>query len=238
MNFRISPPGPLAVLLAALSLVSFNRVPRAGASITSGGAVGVALVEPREREERLDVLRLIAEHSSGTYIGEMLLQRDSALARWRDRGAPLTVWIQSAPGIPEWSESYAEDVRDAFRKWDALRLPVRFAFIADSAHADVHVTFVDEFDEEVSGRTRWVRDEDWWITSADIALAVHHRGGPVLDNVAMKAMTLHEIGHLLGLDHTGDPKSIMASKVRVRSLSNADRATARLLYTLPAGGVR
>jgi predicted Zn-dependent protease len=69
-------------------------------------------------------------------------------------------------------------------------------------------------------------------------LAVHHHKGDVLDEDAMRAMALHEIGHLLGLDHTYDVRSIMAPKVRVRSLSSADKATVRLLYTLPPGAVR
>jgi predicted Zn-dependent protease len=66
-------------------------------------------------------------------------------------------------------------------------------------------------------------------------LAVAHHDGVMLDDDAMHAMTLHEVGHLIGLDHTKDPLSVMAPRVRVRELSRADRATAQLLYALPPG---
>jgi hypothetical protein len=185
------------------------------------------------------VLRPLLKRGQGTYIAEMLAARDSALARWHDlKGVPLSIWIQPQTKINDWRPEFATGVRDAFLEWDALRLPVRFAFTPDSASADVHITFVDHFDEPISGRTKWARDDDWWIIGADIVLAVHHRNGNALDDDSMKAMALHEIGHLLGLDHTGDSTSIMAPKVRVRDLSPADRATVRLLYTLPPGAVR
>ena len=115
---------------------------------------------------------------------------------------------------------------------------MRFAFIADSARADVHVTWVDQFHEPISGKTVWARDEGWWIVGADITIAVHHSQGPALDSSAIKAIALHEVGHLLGLDHARDSTNIMAPRVRVRELSAADRATLRLLYELPAGKVR
>ena len=67
---------------------------------------------------------------------------------------------------------------------------------------------------------------------------MHHHQGEQLAGDAMCAMALHEIGHLLGLDHTADSSSIMAPRVRVRELSDADRATVRLLYALPAGPLR
>ncbi len=233
----------IALVVALLPLTSFVSVPRTSprTSVESGGAVDRPLKRRDsdslpEREERR--LRL-SQGAQGTYIGEMLAERDSALARWPDRrGIPLDVWIQPSSSVEAWSESYVREVAAAFGEWDMLQLPVRFAFTSDSAHANVHVSFVRQFDEEISGRTTWARDDHWWITDADIVLAVYHHNGARLDDDAMHAMSLHEIGHLLGLDHTLDPMSIMASRVRVRALSDADRATVRLVYTLPPGGVR
>ncbi len=237
---------PRLPLLAAfaLALVPVTGAPRPAVvwtTVASGGVVANPLSARAVERERVktEVRRRLAERGSGTYIGEMLAERDSALARWPDRGGlPLTVWIQSASAVEDWRDEYVTSVRDAVNGWDALALPVRFAFETDSARADVRVTFIDQFDEAISGRTKWERDNNWWIVNADIVLAVHHRGGPALDDDAMRALALHEMGHLLGLDHTDDVTSIMAPRVRVRSLSSADRATVRLLYTLPPGGVR
>jgi hypothetical protein len=228
------------LLLTALPFAGAGK-PHGHTSVASGGLVERPF-SPRAAErarEKEDVRRRLTEGSNGTYIGEMLAERDSALARWPDRhGRPLTVWIQPTSEIPDWREEYADGVRRAVHAWDSLELPVHFAFSSDSARADVHISFIDHFDEPISGRTKWARDDDWWITNADIVLAVHHRSGGALDVDAMHAMALHELGHLLGLDHTEDPTSIMAPRVRVRELSAADLATVRLLYTLPPGGVR
>ena len=246
MTFRTSRTSRLrvgstaALLVALLPLTASSvRSPHGRTSVASGGALGRPLATAGDAPSRAAVRRALAERAGGTYITEMLAERDSALARWPDQGgAPLVVWVQPTSDIVGWASSYADDVRGAFRQWGALELPVRFAFASDSASADVHVNFVDHFDEEISGRTKWTRDDAWWITDADIVLAVYHRDGPMLDHDAMRAMALHEIGHLLGLDHTADSTSIMAPRVHVRSLSRADSATVRLLYTLPPGGVR
>jgi hypothetical protein len=234
--------GWLALFLLALAPLSgARRMPRTLTSVASSGSVARPLSRRARATEtlRATVRRRLAEKGAGTYVGEMLAERDSALARWPDRhGAPLTVWIQPGLGVADWTDDDHIAVRDAFLEWGALDLPVHFAFVADSAAANVHVTFVSRFAEPISGRTHWTRDEDWWITDADIVLAVHHQTGAPLDSDAMHAMALHEVGHLLGLDHTDDATSVMAPTVRVRGLSSADRATVRLLYTLPPGGVR
>jgi predicted Zn-dependent protease len=122
--------------------------------------------------------------------------------------------------------------------WQNTGVAVAFVFTRDSANADVHVTWRDHFDEQISGKTMWARDENWWIVDANISIALHHNRGEALDASAVRAIALHEVGHLLGLDHSNDTTNIMTARVRVRDLSNADRATMRLLYTLPPGSVK
>ena len=101
----------------------------------------------------------------------------------------------------------------------------------------MHVKWIDRFNEPISGKTVWSRDDSWWIVDGDITIALHHRDGDPLDAPQVRAIALHEIGHLLGLDHTTDASNIMAPRVRVRELSSADQATIRLIYSVPAGKI-
>lgn len=194
-----------------------------------------AVTVPRDIE---DVRRRLREGATGTYVNELLLQRDSALARWPDRRTrPLRVWIQPDTPTSDFRAGFPDIVRNAFEEWTATGIPLVFSFVHDSSRADVHVTWIDRFDEQISGKTLWAHDDDWWIVEANIVLAIHHRGGEPLDSSAVRAIALHEVGHLIGLDHTSDTANIMTPKVRVKELSDADRATARLLYALPPGKV-
>ena len=195
-----------------------------------------AISASRDNEE---IRRRLREGSAGTYVNELLVERDSALARWPDRRAkPLRVWVQPNSPMLDFSTDYPGIVRSAFEEWGTTGIPLAFSFVRDSTKADVHVTWIDRFDEQISGKTLWAHDDDWWIVEANIVLAVHHRGGEPLDSSAVRAIALHEIGHLLGLDHTQDAANIMTPKVRVKELSEPDRATARLLYKLPPGKVK
>src|SRR5689334_7069523 len=66
-----------------------------------------------------DVRRRMRTEGAGTYIGDILRERDSALAHWPDRkGVPLTVWVQPTSGVRDFSVSYVDRVRDAFAEWD------------------------------------------------------------------------------------------------------------------------
>jgi hypothetical protein len=183
-----------------------------------------------------EILRRVRELSGGTFIHDVIAAHDSALARWPDRLVnPLRVWIQNGTWLSDWDDERSAIVRSAFTTWSETGLPLLFTFVLDSAAADVHVTWTDRFNESISGKTLWAHNDAWWIVDASIQLAVHHRDGTALDLDATRAIALHEVGHLIGLDHTRDTTSIMTPRVRVKELSTADRSTAYLLYSLPPG---
>jgi proline iminopeptidase len=205
--------------------------------------VGTARVEVGGGDPQmgaLSVRRQLQLASAGTYIGELLAQRDSALTRWPDRPAdrPLAVYVATGAGMTGWRPEYVRQVAAAFAAWARAGVPLQFRLVDDSSRADVRVTWVDRFSEPISGRTVWSRDDRWWMIDANVTLALHHSDGAPLDADQVRAIALHEVGHLLGLDHTADPGNVMAPRVRVRELSAADEATVRLLYAVPAGRVR
>jgi len=203
---------------------------------SAGG--NVSLRAFRNDDDKEKARAKVRELEADTYLPEILLARDSSLARWKPRTRPLAVWVQRRPDLEDWDAEYIDAVSDAFMSWDAVELPVRFRMVSDSSKADIEVTWIAKFNEQISGRTRWSRDDNWWIVGGSIVLAIHHQQGDRLDQSAMKAMALHEVGHLLGLDHTTNPGSIMAPRVRIRELAPIDIKTVRGLYSVDAGSLR
>jgi hypothetical protein len=211
-----------------------------GRARDASASTGVDLAPARDvPRSALSVRQQLALAAEGTYIGELLARRDSALTRWPDReNRPLNVFVASGNGLADWRPEYVRQVASAFAAWTRGGLPLQFRLVDDSARADVHVAWIDRFPETISGRTVWSRDDRWWMVEANVTLALHHSDGTALDADQVRAIALHEVGHLIGLDHTTDSLNVMAPRVRVRDLSSADQATARLLYSVPAGRVR
>lgn len=184
-------------------------------------------------------IRLALEaYGPGTYFDEILAARDSVNYRWPERTrTPLRVWIQRTNAKAA-TRGFARAVRDAFEPWTETGIPIAFDFTEDSARAEIRVTWVDRYESRTTGRTRWVHDQHGWIIEASIELALAQPDGTTLDDESVHAIALHEVGHLLGVDHTADGANVMAPEVRVSQLSEADRGTVRLVYKLPPGSLR
>lgn len=248
---------PERVLLAALFAVAgfvdlqIYRAPRRAevavpvADSTSGADVAGNGDLSRIHESTLpppthdyaDIARKLADAKGSAYMDEILAQRGGNVARWVDRrDDPVRVWVQPRSAIKDWWPDFPERTRDAFYTWAAAGIPIRFLFIDDSAAAEVRVRWVDRF-AQAAGKTYWARDQNWWIVGADIELAVHHPSGRAYDGTNIRTIALHEVGHLVGLDHTANGDNIMSASVHVASLSAADLRTAALVYKLPPGPV-
>jgi len=186
----------------------------------------------------IDTLRILATlnaRGASTYLDEILAGREGKNVRWPDRlGLPMRVWVQRAEA-PNFDERFVQVVRDGFSAWGELGLPLQFTFVLDSSRAEIVVTWVDRFEGLMTGRTVWRHDQHGWIVGGTIQLALHQPDGRPLREESVAAITRHEVGHLIGLDHTADLTSIMSAQVHVTELSEADRRTARLVYDLPPG---
>jgi hypothetical protein len=173
-----------------------------------------------------------------TYLDVVIVDRDSTLERWPARvGAPIRVWVADGSKVRGWRQSYVGAVHEAFDDWSTAGVPVRFAFVADSANAEIKVRWKRSLSRRAAGLTQWWSDRDRMMGGADITLAINASNGRAMDRRGVKAVALHEVGHALGIGHSPGRRDIMAPWVTAERLSSRDRATARLLYALPAGRI-
>jgi hypothetical protein len=237
----IDPPAPAEAETLVASIAAVRHPPSMSGGRSDGHVASEtrrsALKAPEFNAE--EIRRRLGYGAAGTYIFPMLAE-DSGLARWPDRGLdPVRVWVEPTSSVADWRADYAIVARQAFDYWVAAGIPVRLSFPVDSAGAEVIVLWTDRFTDSRIGTTRRFRDQHWWIVAGEIALAVHHTSGALLDPEVVRAAAIHEAGHVLGLNHSPDTLDIMASRHHSTTVpSPADLATMRLLYSVPPGRLR
>ncbi|CAN5494237.1 hypothetical protein BH09GEM1_BH09GEM1_11390 [soil metagenome] len=152
-------------------------------------------------------------------------------SRWRENQYDsVRVWIAPGEEVPFWQSADREVARDAFHEWSAAGAPVRFVFVADSARADIHVIWRDSLPDSRAGQVTRFTDNRGWLRTATIELSTRGMTGKPQRTSIVHAVALHEVGHLLGLEHSDDERDIMAAWVTGATLTPRDISTMRALY--------
>jgi Matrixin len=188
---------------------------------------------------RAEIRRRIRAAAPGTYLNEIVAEsRDSMLHRWDERERrPVRVFLP--PGrVANFQPSFLDAVRSAFQRWQETGVPVRFDLDADSADAEVRFAWRIQFEIDRTGETDLEWDHNGRLLSGLVTIATFDPNGQPLGADDVRVVALHEIGHLIGLDHSPDSTDVMFAKAKVRDLSARDVRTARLLYDLAPGSLR
>ena len=215
-------------------------------SSSSQGAAAPAPRAPAPNEPnymellaRSETRRRIRANAGSTYLNDMITASgDSMLRRWDDRAAsPVRVYF-APTHTANFQPAFLDVIRSAFGSWTAAGVPVRFDFSADSTNAEVVFRWKPQFEIERTGQTDLTWDGEGRIQTAVVTLATFDPLGRALNAGDIRVVAEHEIGHVLGLDHSPDSTDIMFATARVRELSDRDVRTVLLLYQLTPGSIR
>jgi Matrixin len=229
------PPPPPAVSQPA---------PQSAPTTTSQGnavPVGPDGREPSYIEllARSETRRRIRSSGSSTYLSEMIdAGGDSMLRRWDNRQtSPIRVWFAPTHAA-NFQPAFLDAIKTAFGLWTSAGVPVRFDFNGDSTNAEVTIKWRIQFEIERTGQTDVTWDENGRIQAATITIATFDPKGRPMEADDIRVVATHEVGHLLGLDHSKDSTDIMFPTAKVRDLSDRDVRTVLLLYQLTPGSLR
>lgn len=236
-------PAPVAPTPQALSDTAPRPVPRAS---QAGRVQPAYTIAPDPVGEvgytnalaRAESRRQIRESARSAYLNDIMANSaDSVLHRWDNRiASPVRVHL-GAGTVANYQPAFLDAVRAAFRRWQDAGIPVRFDLDADTG-AEVRVQWRLQFDIDRTGQTDLTWDADGHHQSGVITLATFNQVGEPMTVEEIRIVAMHEVGHLLGLDHSPDSADLMYPVARVRDLSARDIQSARLLYRLTTGSIR
>lgn len=204
-----------------------------------GASVAATAPTAEDAARRIATRERIAQLGAATYLPEILAASDSMLRRWPDDrfGRALSVAVVRAP-VDGFDESFVGNVVWAAGRWNGATLPVQMVIGGDTTGADITVRWVARMDSNRTGRADVTWDDQGRIRRVAVFLATHGPDGRALNGSQMVSLALHELGHSLGLAHSSTRSDALYPQTTASELTDRDRRTVNLLYSLPPGSIR
>jgi hypothetical protein len=195
------------------------------------------LAPPLDSTTRLTVRLRLGGEPERHYLDSLLAVSDSIVRRWPLGDRTLTYAI--VPGAAAgFQTEMVHEARWALDTWSPAAAGLNPVEVRDTATAALVIRWADTLTADRAGFTDVTWDRGGRIRHVEVYLATRspNTGRPLLPEVR-RAVALHELGHALGLPHSGRVEDVMYPVATATTPTDRDRFSLRLLYQLPTGWV-